>query len=68
MEDAEVGISASIQKFKGRTGSRNARAYLTSPEVVAASALSGVISGTGVYETWRTTLSGVDLATALDHL
>lgn len=31
-------------------GSRKAQAYLASPEVVAASALSGVISGTGVYE------------------
>ncbi|CCF38493.1 homoaconitase [Colletotrichum higginsianum] len=50
LEDGEVGISASNRNFKGRMGSRNALAYLASPEVVAASALSGVISGTGVYE------------------
>ncbi|KAI9764467.1 MAG: mitochondrial Homoaconitase [Geoglossum umbratile] len=50
LEDGEVGISASNRNFKGRMGSRNAQAYLASPEVVAASALSGVISGTGVYK------------------
>ena len=40
-------------------GSRNAQAYLASPEVVAASALSGVISGTGVYKA-PANYSGVD--------
>lgn len=50
LEDGEVGISASNRNFKGRMGSRNAQAYLASPEVVAASALSGTISGTGVYQ------------------
>ena len=50
LEDGEVGISASNRNFKGRMGSRLAKAYLASPEVVAASALSGTISGTGVYE------------------
>ncbi|KAK4114058.1 homoaconitase [Canariomyces notabilis] len=50
LEDGEVGISASNRNFKGRMGSRNAQAYLASPEVVAASAISGVISGTGVYK------------------
>lgn len=50
LEDNEVGISASNRNFVGRMGSRKAQAYLASPEVVAASALSGVISGTGVYE------------------
>lgn len=50
LEDGEVGISASNRNFKGRMGSRNALAYLASPEVVAASALNGLISGTGVYE------------------
>ncbi|KAI8953438.1 homoaconitase-like protein [Xylaria longipes] len=50
LEDGEVGISASNRNFKGRMGSRKAFCYLASPEVVAASALSGVISGTGVYE------------------
>jgi homoaconitate hydratase len=50
LEDGEVGISASNRNFKGRMGSRKAQAYLASPEVVAASALSGVISGPGVYK------------------
>ncbi|KAF4982810.1 hypothetical protein FDECE_17438 [Fusarium decemcellulare] len=50
LEDGEVGISASNRNFKGRLGSRSAEAYLASPEVVAASALSGVISGPGVYQ------------------
>ncbi|CAK7215310.1 mitochondrial Homoaconitase [Sporothrix curviconia] len=44
-----VGISASNRNFKGRMGSTDAKAYLASPEVVAASALSGFISGAGVY-------------------
>jgi homoaconitate hydratase len=40
-------------------GSRDAKAYLASPEVVAASALSGIITGPGIYqvpENW----TGVD--------
>lgn len=51
LEPGEVGISASNRNFKGRMGSTDAKAYLASPEVVAASALSGKISGTGSYET-----------------
>ncbi|TVY33522.1 Homoaconitase, mitochondrial [Lachnellula subtilissima] len=50
LEPGEVGISASNRNFKGRMGSRDAQAYLASPEVVAASALSGVISGPGTYQ------------------
>jgi homoaconitate hydratase len=50
LEPGDVGISASNRNFKGRMGSTNARAYLASPEVVAASALSGKISGPGWYE------------------
>ncbi|KAI9778317.1 MAG: mitochondrial Homoaconitase [Peltula sp. TS41687] len=50
LEPGEVGISASNRNFKGRMGSTDARAYLASPEVVAASALSGTISGPGWYE------------------
>jgi homoaconitate hydratase len=50
LEDGEVGISASNRNFKGRMGSREALAYLGSPEVVAASALSGLISGPDVYK------------------
>ncbi|EPE05412.1 homoaconitase [Ophiostoma piceae UAMH 11346] len=50
LEPGEVGISASNRNFKGRMGSTDAKAYLASPEVVAASALSGIISGPGVYQ------------------
>lgn len=51
LQDGEVGISASNRNFKGRMGSRAAKAYLSSPEVVAASALNGMISGPGWYRT-----------------
>ncbi|EXJ80711.1 homoaconitase [Capronia epimyces CBS 606.96] len=50
LEDGETGVSASNRNFKGRLGSRLAHAYLSSPEVVAASALHGVLSGPGVYK------------------
>ncbi|KAF2826135.1 homoaconitase [Ophiobolus disseminans] len=50
LEPGEVGISASNRNFKGRMGSPDAKAYLASPEVVAASALSGQISGPGRYK------------------
>ncbi|RDW94241.1 homoaconitase [Coleophoma crateriformis] len=50
LEPGEVGISASNRNFKGRMGSTDAKAYLASPEVVAASALQGKIAGPGWYE------------------
>jgi homoaconitate hydratase len=43
LEDEEAGISATNRNFKGRMGSPNALAYLASPAVVAASAVSGKI-------------------------
>ncbi len=43
LEDNEVGISATNRNFKGRMGSKSAKAYLGSPEVVAASAVAGYI-------------------------
>jgi homoaconitate hydratase len=46
LEPGEVGISATNRNFKGRMGSRDARCYLASPEVVAASAAAGYITGT----------------------
>ena len=49
LEDGEVGISATNRNFKGRMGSRNAAAYLGSPAVVAASALSGFIDFPGEW-------------------
>ncbi|KAB8416329.1 hypothetical protein FH972_024849 [Carpinus fangiana] len=51
LEAGEVGISASNRNFKGRMGSKDAKAYLGSPEVVAASALKGIIAAPGWYET-----------------
>ena len=45
LEKGEVGISATNRNFKGRMGSRDARCYLASPEVVAASAVAGFITG-----------------------
>ncbi|KAF1961292.1 homoaconitase mitochondrial precursor [Byssothecium circinans] len=50
LEPGQTGISSSNRNFKGRMGSPDAKAYLASPEVVAASALSGKISGPGWYE------------------
>lgn len=44
LQDNEVGISATNRNFKGRMGSKLARTYLASPEVVAYSALTGFIS------------------------
>jgi homoaconitate hydratase len=43
LEAGEVGISATNRNFKGRMGSRDAKCYLASPEVVAASAIAGYI-------------------------
>ncbi|KAK1754536.1 mitochondrial Homoaconitase [Echria macrotheca] len=50
LEKGEVGISSSNRNFKGRMGSTEAKAYLASPEVVAASALQGKIAGPGWYK------------------
>ena len=50
LEAGEVGISATNRNFKGRMGSRDARCYLASPEVVAASAVAGFITGVVQYQ------------------
>ena len=50
LEAGQVGISATNRNFKGRMGSKDALAYLASPEVVAASALKGIIAGPGNYK------------------
>lgn len=47
LEAGEVGISATNRNFKGRMGSRDAKCYLASPAVVAASAIAGHITGEG---------------------
>ncbi len=45
LEAGEVAISATNRNFRGRMGSREAEAYLASPEVVTASACAGYITG-----------------------
>jgi 3-isopropylmalate/(R)-2-methylmalate dehydratase large subunit len=42
--DGDIVLSAGNRNMKGRMGSKNAQIYLTSPAVVAASALTGVIT------------------------
>ncbi len=44
LEAGEVGISATNRNFRGRMGSREASVYLSSPAVVAASAVAGRIA------------------------
>lgn len=50
LEPGEVGISATNRNFKGRMGSRDAKAYLASPAVVAASAIAGHIASPRAYQ------------------
>ncbi|MCP5050314.1 MAG: homoaconitase, partial [bacterium] len=50
LEPGETGISATNRNFKGRMGARDSRCYLSSPAVVAASAISGYISGPEPYQ------------------
>ncbi len=45
LEPGEIGISATNRNFKGRMGSRDAKCYLASPAVVAASAIAGRVCG-----------------------
>jgi homoaconitate hydratase len=45
LEPGETGISASNRNFKGRMGSSEARCFLASPAIVAASAAAGFICG-----------------------
>ncbi len=42
--DGDIVLSAGNRNMKGRMGSKNAQIYLSSPAVVAASALNGVIT------------------------
>ncbi|MDY7109799.1 MAG: homoaconitase [Planctomycetota bacterium] len=50
LEPGEVAISATNRNFKGRMGSREAEAYLGSPAVVAASAVTGYICSPTGFE------------------
>ncbi len=54
LEAGEVGISATNRNFKGRMGSPDAQAYLASPAIVAASALSGFIDMPFKFEPVKT--------------
>jgi homoaconitase/3-isopropylmalate dehydratase large subunit len=42
--EGEVSISTANRNFQGRMGTRESEIYLASPEVVAASAVAGVIT------------------------
>jgi len=48
--EGQVGISATNRNFKGRMGSRDAKVYLASPAVVAASAVAGYITAPQDYD------------------
>ena len=50
LQPGEVCISATNRNFKGRMGSRDAKAYLGSPGVVAASAAAGYICSPVPFE------------------
>jgi len=50
LEQGEVGISATNRNFKGRMGAKDAKTYLASPAVVAASAVAGRIAAPRVYD------------------
>lgn len=50
LEPGEVAISATNRNFKGRMGSRDAKAYLASPAVVAASAVAGYVCSPTPFE------------------
>lgn len=43
LNENEVGISATNRNFKGRMGAKSAKVYLSSPAIVAASAVAGRI-------------------------
>ncbi|MCB9867559.1 MAG: homoaconitase [Phycisphaerales bacterium] len=51
LEAGEVGISATNRNFQGRMGSREAKVYLSSPAVVAASAVAGYIKAPMTIDT-----------------
>ena len=57
LEPGEVAISATNRNFKGRMGSRDAKAYLGSPAVVAASAVAGYICSPVKFDDVRATFS-----------
>jgi homoaconitate hydratase len=60
----EVGISATNRNFKGRMGSRDAKCYLASPEVVAASAVAGYIRGPHEFDNRAPQRAYTELAAA----
>ncbi|GLB40682.1 putative catalyzes the reversible hydration of cis-homoaconitate to (2R,3S)-homoisocitrate, a step in the alpha-aminoadipate pathway for lysine biosynthesis [Lyophyllum shimeji] len=51
LEEGETGISATNRNYKGRMGHPKAQAYLSSPAVVAASAIKGYICSPASIDT-----------------
>ncbi len=67
LEAGEVGISATNRNFKGRMGSREAFVYLSSPAVVAASAIAGRIASPKSLEDKEPQASACANATEADE-
>ncbi|KAG0145731.1 hypothetical protein CROQUDRAFT_78452 [Cronartium quercuum f. sp. fusiforme G11] len=67
LKDGEVGISATNRNYKGRMGSPNALAYLSSPAVAAASAVAGRICGPEALDSSRAQKPVAPLFKAINH-